>query len=111
MDAVALYAVGAFVLLLAGLLYLTFATWLLFCRSLARLPNGESLFERAPRVIESFDVRSWGEALLPWKILARALRRLAQGSGTSRLPAEDNRGDIGQQAYAPSQAAREHTEA
>ncbi|QLQ38653.1 hypothetical protein [Micromonospora robiginosa] len=111
MDVVALYAAGAFVLLLAGLLYLTFVTWLLFCWSLARLPNGESLFERAPRVIESFDIRSWSEALLPWKILTRAMRRLMQGNGPSGLPAADTRGDADRKAYAPSQAAAEHTEA
>ncbi|MFI9527220.1 hypothetical protein [Micromonospora rosaria] len=83
-----LHALGVFLLLLAALVYLAFASWLIFCYALARLPDGARLVERAPAMLASFDVRGWGDALLPWRTIARALHRLplpAAGAPTPGL--------------------------
>ncbi|TDB97506.1 hypothetical protein E1091_08395 [Micromonospora fluostatini] len=85
-----LHALGVFLLLLAALVYLAFASWLIFCYALARLPDGARLVERAPAMLASFDVRGWGDALLPWRTIARALHRLplpAAGTPTPDLGA------------------------
>ncbi|MGX7676779.1 hypothetical protein [Plantactinospora sp. DSM 117369] len=70
------YALGGFLLLLAGLLYLTFVTWLIFWRSLAKMPNSDALLDRAPKVMEAFDAKTWGSMLLPWQIIERLVRWL-----------------------------------
>ena len=67
-------AIGGFLLVLAGIVYAAFATWLAFCRSLARLPNGDAFLQQAPKIIEAFDVRGWGTALLPWRLIECLIR-------------------------------------
>jgi hypothetical protein len=72
-----IHAFGVLLLLLAGIIFLSFVAWLTFCYAIARLPNGEVLVRQAPKVIEAFDIRSWGDVLLPWRIITRGLHGIA----------------------------------
>ena len=69
-----IYAFCVILLPLAGLVFLSFISWLVFCYAIARLPNGEVQLRQAPRVIEAFDIQSWGDVLLPWRIIERVIR-------------------------------------
>ncbi|MFC8299647.1 hypothetical protein [Micromonospora orduensis] len=69
-----IYAICVILLPLAGLVFLSFISWLVFCYAIARLPNGEVQLRQAPRVIEAFDIKSWGDVLLPWRIIEHVIR-------------------------------------
>ncbi|WFE95627.1 hypothetical protein [Micromonospora sp. WMMD987] len=69
-----IYAFCVILLPLAGLVFLSFISWLVFCYAIARLPNGEAQLRQAPQVIEAFDIKSWGDVLLPWRIIERVIR-------------------------------------
>ncbi|WP_432901994.1 hypothetical protein ACQP1S_00555 [Micromonospora matsumotoense] len=77
MNSETIHAFGVLLLLLAGIIFLSFVAWLMFCYAIARLPNGEVLVRQAPKVIEAFDIRSWGDVLLPWRIVARGFHGIA----------------------------------
>lgn len=58
---------------------------------MARLPNGEVLVGQAPQIIKAFDIKSWGDVLLPWRIIERGIR------GVTLLVARDADGAGGAQ--------------
>ncbi len=77
MNSETVHAFGLIFLLLAGIVCFSFVAWLIFCYAIARLPNGEVLVRQAPKVIEAFDIKSWGDVLLPWRIIERGIRGIA----------------------------------
>ncbi len=69
-----IYALGGILPFLAGLVSFSFITWRVFCYAMARLPNRGVLVGQAPQIIKAFDIKSWGDVLLPWRIIERGIR-------------------------------------